>query len=81
MWDADNGHGRRRSGVTGFRHRAVLDLFQTMCGMPDRGAAGTLRAAMLDCVSRAPLYIYSPVLMRMGRDERTGGILVEGGDV
>ncbi|MCG5219384.1 hypothetical protein [Streptosporangium sp. KLBMP 9127] len=65
VWEVDDAHGRKRSGVTGFRHRAVLDLFQAMCGMPDPDAAGILRAAMLDAFARRPAYIYSPVLMRL----------------
>ncbi|MCG5220248.1 hypothetical protein [Streptosporangium sp. KLBMP 9127] len=80
VWEAVAGPDRKKSGVTGFRHQAMTDLFQAMCGMPDPGAAGTLRAAVLDTSTRRPAYIYSPVLMRISRDPATGGIRVEDGD-
>ncbi|MCG5217629.1 hypothetical protein [Streptosporangium sp. KLBMP 9127] len=81
VWEAVDGQGRKQSGVTGFRHRATLDLFQAMRDMPDPGAKGTLRAAMLNTFARQPVYVYTPVLMRLCRDDVTGGIRVEGGDL
>ncbi|MCG5212773.1 hypothetical protein [Streptosporangium sp. KLBMP 9127] len=62
------------------RHQAVLDLFAAMCVMPDLRAVGILRAAVLDSFARDAVYVYSPVLIRIRRDARTGGLLVEGAD-
>jgi hypothetical protein len=78
-WEADDGQGRRLSGVTDRRREADEALFLAMCRMPGT-AKGKIRPARLDPLSTAPSYVYGRPLVRVRRDELTGGLVYGEGE-